>query len=101
MTDFLISLIVAQMKMREIIKSVLFDIDDTLFDRKVAVKKALRRMASELPELFKEISEENVFSSFHEADESARVEFDRGAPGEIVRDRRSKAFLSSLGLSEK
>jgi HAD superfamily hydrolase (TIGR01549 family) len=88
------------MEERTTIRSVLFDIDDTLFDRKSAVKEALRGIARELPDLFEGIPEEKVFTSFHEADENARVDFDRGEPGEIVRDRRSKSFLSALGLPE-
>lgn len=83
------------------VRSVVFDIDDTLFDRKTAVKKALRLMMEKLSELFEDIPEELVFSAFRHADEIARDEFESGKPGELVRDNRSRAFLRSLGIPEE
>jgi putative hydrolase of the HAD superfamily len=82
------------------LKAVLFDIDDTLFDRKTAVKKALRLMMRTMPQLFSGIPEYRVFSAFRAADEIARDDFESGKPGAVVRDKRSRAFLRGLGLPE-
>ncbi len=83
------------------IKAVLFDIDDTLFDRKTAVRKALLRTADNIPDLFSNIPEEKIFLAFQEADEYAQLEFDKGVSGDTVRDVRSRAFLRILNLPEE
>ena len=83
------------------LKAVLFDIDDTLFDRKTAVRNALLLMMEQLPDLFVGIQEERIFDTFKNADEIARIDFESGKSGEAVRDSRSKAFLRSLGLPKR
>jgi HAD superfamily hydrolase (TIGR01549 family) len=82
------------------LKAVLFDIDDTLFDRRTAVKNALRFMMERLPELFTDIPQERVFLAFKDADEQARLAFENGAAGEGIRDNRSREFLRALDLPE-
>jgi len=85
---------------RHNLKAVLFDIDDTLFDRKSALKEILRGITKRLPDLFYGIQEERVTKAFIEADRFALEEFNKGASGGIVRKKRSVRFLSILGLSE-
>jgi len=89
------------MKMRNEIKAVLFDIDDTLFDRKKAVKMVLRQMIGKLPDLFSSVPEEKVMEAFREADRMALKIFNKGASGEVARAQRSRRFLRTLGLPEE
>lgn len=90
----------ANMSYLKEIEAILFDIDDTLLDRKTAVKNALRLLKQELPDLFKHIPEDRIFAAFDQADGRARDDFDSGKPGTVVRDNRSRTFLRLLGLPE-
>jgi len=85
----------------EDVKAILFDIDDTLFDRKRAIEKVIHRIVQQLPELFSGMPEEKVIEAFHKADRMGLEEFNNGLSGDLVRDKRSKRFLRSLGLNEK
>jgi len=85
---------------KEELKAVLFDIDDTLFDRKNAVKKVIRRIIKKLPDLFSGIPQEKIFKAFHEADQMILEDFNKGESGDVVRDKRSRRFLKTLGLDE-
>lgn len=93
--------IIQHMNLINDIKAVLFDIDDTLFDRKTAIRKILRGMKQKHPELFQEIPEESIFEAFCEADQMVLVDFNKGASGRNVRDKRSRRFLKALGLPEE
>jgi FMN phosphatase YigB (HAD superfamily) len=53
------------------IKAVLFDLDDTLFDRRKAQYELLHIILEELPLLFHELDAETVLSAFLESDETA------------------------------
>jgi putative hydrolase of the HAD superfamily len=83
------------------LKAVLFDVDDTLFDRRAAVQEILYSIVRKLPEVFANIEKNKVYEAFREADEVARLEFERGLAGEVVRDTRSRMFLKILGLPLK
>ncbi len=83
------------------IGAVLFDIDDTLYDRNAAQYMALDIIVQRLPEIFKGIDKERATAAFMESDIITTLEFDAGAPGEGIRDRRSRIFLSALGLPEE
>lgn len=89
------------MSIKEEIKAVLFDIDDTLFDRKKAVKMVLRQMIRKLPDLFSSVPEEKVIEAFQEADSMALEIFNKGASGKVARAQRSRRFLRTLGLPEE
>jgi HAD superfamily hydrolase (TIGR01549 family) len=83
------------------VKAVLFDLDDTLYDRAGVQDKALEIIVKKLPVLFKGIEMERISAAFYESDMIVTVEFDAGAPLEGLRDRRSGLFLRALGLPEE
>ena len=87
--------------MKNVIDAVLFDVDETLFDRESAQHMVLDVIVRRLPELFNGIDMESITAAFIESDVITTKEFDEGAPGEGLRDRRSGIFLSLLGLPEE
>ena len=83
------------------LKAVIFDVDDTLFDRDRAQREILRTMVREHPEIFREIDEELAAGAFLESDRLTFEEFKTANPIETSRFKRSKTFLNMLGLSEE
>jgi HAD superfamily hydrolase (TIGR01549 family) len=83
------------------IKAILFDVDDTLYDREGVQDKALEIIIKKLPALFKNIEMDRIRTAFYEADMIITAEFDSGAPLEGLRERRSALFLKALGLPEE
>ena len=83
------------------IKAVLFDVDETLFDRVLAQKAVLELIVKQLPEVFAGYDLERVLAAFLESDQIYTDLFIKGAPSEGSRDRRSKLFLRLLGIDEK
>jgi putative hydrolase of the HAD superfamily len=81
------------------IKAVLFDLDDTLFDRRKAQNELLHVILKELPLLFHERYEEVVLSAFLESDIAATQEFNAGISVAISRNHRFQIFLEILGLN--
>jgi HAD superfamily hydrolase (TIGR01549 family) len=86
--------------MNKNIKVVLFDVDDTLFDRNLAQRKVLDLIISRLPDVFNGLEKEQVVEAFLESDSTATADFNAGAPSEGLRDLRSKLFLRLLGIHE-
>jgi len=84
------------------LKAVIFDIDDTLFDREQAQRQIVRLIARELRDVFAGIDEETVIDAFLESDRVALHEYYSSSigSGDSVRTGRSKAFLRILGLDE-
>lgn len=82
------------------LKAVIFDVDDTLFDRMKAQREILCLMVREHPEIFEGIDEEAAADAFLESDRVTFEEFKIGNPVETSRFKRSKTFLNMLGLSE-
>ena len=83
------------------LKAVIFDVDDTLFDRDRAQREILRAMVREHPQIFQGIDEEVAAKAFLESDRITFEEFKTANPAEISRLKRSKTFLNMLGLSEE
>jgi putative hydrolase of the HAD superfamily len=83
------------------VRAVLFDVDDTLFDRDGAQKGILRVILQELPDVFAGLPAEAISRAFDESDSIAMREHDAGVLAEDFRGRRSKLFLHLLGLDEK
>jgi putative hydrolase of the HAD superfamily len=83
------------------IKAVLFDVDDTLFDRNLAQRKILDIIINRLPEIFKGYGKKRIFEAFIESDRISTEEFDAGAPFEGIRDYRNRIFLRLLDIPEK
>lgn len=86
--------------MKNKIKDILFDVDDTLFDRKQAQLKVLHKIVDSLPEVFGPLDFMRVAEASAESDRLTIAEFDTGAPSDGLRDRRSKLLLRILGLPE-
>jgi HAD superfamily hydrolase (TIGR02253 family) len=82
------------------IKAVLFDIDDTLFDRDKVQVEMVSHLMREFPELFERFSHDELLKVFLETDRIATEEFDKGADIEEVRIGRFRNFLRILCLNE-
>ena len=83
------------------IKAILFDVDDTLYDRGGVQDEILKIITKKLPTLFKNVEMDRISASFYESDMIITAEFDSGAPLEGLRERRSALFLKALGLPEE
>jgi putative hydrolase of the HAD superfamily len=82
------------------IRAVLFDVDDTLFDRKGAQPLVLEIIVKKLPEIFQNTEIEKIAAAFTESDVITTKDFESGAPSEGLRDIRSRLFLQLLGIDE-
>jgi putative hydrolase of the HAD superfamily len=82
------------------IKAVLFDVDDTLFDRKLAQKKVCTLIAKQLPQIFDAFAPERILEAFLESDQISTDIFNSGAPSEGLRDKRTSLFLQLLDIHE-
>ena len=86
--------------MRKIIKAILFDIDDTLYDRNLAQSMILERIVKKLPHVFQSLPMDRIVKAFFESDRITVNAFNAGAPSEGLRDTRSRHFLRLLGIKE-
>ena len=86
--------------MKNNIKAVLFDVDDTLFDRKLAQKKVCILIAKQLPHIFDAFEPERILEAFLKSDQISTDIFNSGAPSEGLRDKRNRLFLQLLGIHE-
>lgn len=82
------------------IKAVLFDVDETLFDRNGAQLLVLEIIVEKLPEIFQNLEMERIVTAFIESDLETIRKFDAGAPSEGLRYIRSHLFLRALEISE-
>jgi HAD superfamily hydrolase (TIGR01509 family) len=82
------------------IKAVLFDIDDTLFDRNLAQSIILESIVKKLPNVFQYLKMEQILEAFLESDRLTVAAFNAGAPSEGLRNARSRHFLSLLDIQE-
>ena len=82
------------------IQTVLFDVDDTLFDRNRAQKEILHLIVTELPSLFRGVHTQSILDAFLESDRITFREYEPGMASERFRVRRSETFLGLLGLCE-
>ena len=82
------------------IRAVLFDVDDTLFDRKIAQSLVIDTIVERLPEVFHSLDMERIRDAFEESDLITTRDFYSGAPSEGLRDKRSCLFLRTLGINE-
>jgi putative hydrolase of the HAD superfamily len=80
------------------IKAVLFDLDDTLFDREAAQHMALRIIIERFPEIFNGLEQARITEAFLMSDRITSDEFNNGAPSNGLRDRRSRLFLEALNI---
>jgi len=89
------------MKAKVRLKAVLFDLDDTLFDRDGTQGPLLDVIMQALPDLFAGIDRREAANAFYVADAAGMNEFDAGASEEIIRSTRSRTFLRMLELPEE
>ena len=82
------------------IKAVLFDVDDTLFDRKLAQKEVCKLIVKQMSRVFNAFNFEQVQEAFLKSDQISTDIFNSGAPSESLRDKRSCLFLQLLGITE-
>jgi len=83
------------------IKAIIFDVDETLFDRVLAQQAVLELIVRQLPQVFRGCDPQRVLAAFLQSDRVTTEIFNTGAPSEGSRDRRSKLFLQLLGIDEK
>jgi FMN phosphatase YigB (HAD superfamily) len=82
----------------EKIAAVLFDLDDTLFDRQRTQPAVLDGILRELPELFAGLDRREIANAFYLSDRQGLEIFNQGATQDQVRLGRSEAFLRLLNL---
>ena len=76
-------------------KAVLFDLDDTLFDRKAAQMACLNYLIEDYDSLFKNVTTDKLRQAWLDSDELTTLEFNAGA---FDRTSRSRHFLKLLKL---
>jgi HAD superfamily hydrolase (TIGR01509 family) len=81
--------------------AILFDVDDTLFDRRRAQKIILKRMVSRLPEVFAGLERGRILDAFLESDKEASRMLDETPSLSNARTARWTAFLSMIGLDAR
>lgn len=83
------------------LKAILFDVDDTLFDRKGAQLMVLEVIAREFCDLLASVDREAMVEAFLESDRLTILElYGDIYTVENVRIRRAQVFLDLLGLDE-
>jgi HAD superfamily hydrolase (TIGR01549 family) len=87
--------------MKNKIKAIIFDVDETLFDRVLAQKAVLELIVRQLPQVFGGYEPQRVLAAFLESDQLYTDMFNTGAASEGSRDKRSRLFLQLLGIDEK
>jgi putative hydrolase of the HAD superfamily len=80
------------------IKAVLFDVDETLFDRKLAQKIVCKLIVEQLPHVFETFEMERIQEAFLKSDQISTHMFNSGTLSEGLRDKRSCLFLQLLGI---
>jgi 5'-nucleotidase len=82
------------------IKAVLFDIDDTLYDRAGAQSIALELIVKRFSAVFGKIEKSRLNEAWQESDRLSTIDFEANPPSEYRRDTRSKIFLGVLNIRE-
>lgn len=79
--------------------AVLFDVDDTLYDRASAQVQLLSAIIRGLPSLFIGVNWNVAHAAFQESDRLVSARLDRREPIDEPRLERGKVFLGLLGLA--
>jgi HAD superfamily hydrolase (TIGR01549 family) len=82
------------------IEAILFDVDDTLFDRACAQKTALELIVKRFPLVFGGCEMSRMLEAWRESDRFATADFEASAPSEVFRDTRTRKFLQLLHVQE-
>ena len=78
--------------------AVLFDVDDTLYDRHKAQGQVLQKTVSFFPELFAGLSEVDIVNAFHKSDHDTSNHYYSLATIRKTRTVRWRKFLENLHL---
>ena len=81
------------------IRAVIFDLDDTLFDRNAAQIRVVDLIMQEFSQIFRGLDRERVVAAFLESDRLADVDFHAGEPSDGLREKRIVTFLRLLGTN--
>ena len=81
--------------------AVLFDVDETLYDRTRAQPMILRNIMTQLPELFAGQAEEEVFAAYERSDALTAEHGLTHGSIRASRNRRTRIFLEELGLNSE
>jgi putative hydrolase of the HAD superfamily len=83
------------------VKAVIFDLDDTLFDRNAAQIQVVKLIVDRFPQTFQGLEQERIVEAFLESDRLSTIDFEASEPSEGLRDKRTKSFLQLLGVDEE
>ena len=78
--------------------AVLFDVDETLYDRTKAQPLILRHIMAQLPELFAGQAEEKVVAAYERSDQLTAEHVLTSGSIRATRNRRTRIFLEEFGL---
>jgi HAD superfamily hydrolase (TIGR01549 family) len=84
--------------MKTKIKAILFDIDDTLYDREKNQPMVLDKIIERLPHIFGNLGKKQILEAFLESDRISTRDWEGGLHHDDIRDYRSKIFLKALNL---
>jgi putative hydrolase of the HAD superfamily len=79
---------------------ILFDVDDTLFDRELAQRRIAGQMADRFADLFAGTGHDQVVRAFMESDRIATQRFEASGAVDAARAGRMEVFLDLLGLKK-
>ena len=79
---------------------MLFDVDDTLYDRASAQEQLLSAIRGGLPSLFNGVAWDTADAAFQESDRLVSARLDRREPIDEPRLERWKVFLGLLGVEQ-
>ena len=85
--------------MKTKIKAILFDVDDTLYNREKAQYLVLDKIVEKLPQVFGKLSKDRILEAFLESDRISETDWEAGRHMDDIRDYRSKLFLNALNIS--
>lgn len=83
------------------IKVILFDIDDTLFDRSKSQSKILKLIIKDLRDIFSGLSYNKIYNAFILSDRILNDHIEKGKFIKDARLERSKIFLELLDIDKK
>ncbi len=78
-------------------KAVIFDLDDTLYDRKAAQIEFVKHLSRRFPHIFEGQEIGTIILAFLESNRLADKDYEAGSPW--TRDKHSRYFLRLLGIS--
>jgi HAD superfamily hydrolase (TIGR01509 family) len=80
---------------------ILFDVDDTLFDRELAQRRVAGQIADRFADLFAGMERDQVVCAFMESDRIATQRFEATGAVDAARAGRMEVFLDLLGLKKE